>query len=96
MEAYLLVTTAAALGAACFGLLLSRERDQATVLMLQMHGIMMPPFQIVSDYHGAAGRPLGRREAKREAARLAGSDPDRLVEMYFDLRDCRAGCPRTR
>ena len=54
---------------------------------LRHHGIHETPLQIIQEFHRAAGRPIGRREAERLEKEYRQNDPGRFLAMYDEIRD---------
>ncbi len=54
---------------------------------LRHHGIPKTPLQIIQEFHRAAGRPIGRKEAARLEKEYRQNDPDKFLAMYDAIRE---------
>ena len=54
---------------------------------LKHHGIPKTPLQIIQEFHRAAGRPIGRKEAARLEKEYRQNDPDKFLAMYDAIRE---------
>lgn len=54
---------------------------------LRHHGIPKTPLQIIQEFHRAAGRPIGRKEATRLEKEYRQNDPDKFLAMYDAIRE---------